>query len=954
MAENILGEQGKRRFERVCRLTPKMPERQISRFFHRARVALLLAAGITLCASTFGQAAGRFDLTGPKISVHVQRGNQSLPIALVPNLQSGDKLTVHADLPKTQSVHMILIVAFLRGSTNPPPDNWFTELKTWDKKFAEGVTVAVPQEAQQALIFLAPETGGDFSTLKSAVMGRPGTFVRASQDLNEASFEQARIERYVQALQRVAAGTPEQLLDHSKKLAATLNLKPNDDCFKKPADQQLACLRQTGTQLLLDDGHGQTLAASLTTGASADLIGAVAVTPMATTSGVASYSAYVGTVIDVVRLMSGIHTAHFQYIPAIAFPDGEALNLRLNTAPSFHNPKSVIVVGLPAIQSSVAPPLHLQDPGHVSCLLQPNMVLPLEGAPLVFATSFAHDMRLHLNHGATINGKTDLPLRADAFEGGLVLTDEEGRRPLPVSAPEARDPGQSGARPAPALQQHETKASLVAVVADKGGPMQVTGTLQGMWGFDSFSGVTVPLQRLPGGGWSAVERSDLFAGRENDLRLRADGTACTSAVALDQGGRDSTLKWKQGDRPNVLQVTVPLQKAAPGNLRLLVHQFGTSTVEKVSVTAYSDKTRLEAVRIHAGDSVANLSGTGLGGVDSVTIAGVEYKPAPDQPADGKTLRLAPTQTKSATGKVQAQFGTAGESGTAEAKLADGRTLPVSYSVDTARPALDLLSKTVKADTGTGLPLTLAGDNDIPLNAKITLALRSRFPDRFPRSEKVEVALADGSLKTTLSLADGSVVLQDSRTALAYLMPGKTFGPSAFGPIQARAVASDGTVGDWIPLGTLVRMPVITGVTCTRTASKDDPADSGCQITGNDLFLLGSIAADSSFGNAAEVPLGFAGDSLPVPRPADNKTLYLKLRDDPDAVTTVTASVPPPSMGSHKASSTATSAVPSPATATPAPVAAKPVPATAPPASTAAVGATTVPPTPSTGSASQRP
>ncbi len=32
-------------------------------------------------------------------------------------------------------------------------------------------------------MFLAPETGGDFKTLKSAVRGRPGAFVRASQDL---------------------------------------------------------------------------------------------------------------------------------------------------------------------------------------------------------------------------------------------------------------------------------------------------------------------------------------------------------------------------------------------------------------------------------------------------------------------------------------------------------------------------------------------------------------------------------------------------------------------------------------------------------------------------------------------------------------------------------------------------------------------------------------------------
>ncbi|MEG9431004.1 hypothetical protein JAO32_01720 [Terriglobus sp. ADX1] len=911
-----------------------MSQRLRGKFRLGVRIALHLAAVAVSCSMALGQAS-RFDLTGPSINVHVQRGDQSLPIAMVPNLQAGDKLTIHADLPRTQSVHMILIVAFLRGSTNPPPDNWFTELKTWDKKFAEGVTVTVPQEAQQALIFLAPETGGDFSTLKSAVTGRPGTFVRASQDLNEASFEQARIERYMQALQRVPDGSSDQLLDHSKKLAATLNLKPNSDCFKKPADQQMDCLRQTGTQLLLDDGHGQTLAAALTSGDTANLIGAVAGTPMATANGAGMYSAYVGTVIDLVRLMSGIHTAHFQYIPAIAFPDDESLNLRLNTAPSFHNPKSVIVVALPAIQSSVAPPLRLQDASHVSCLLQPKMVLPLEGAPLVYATSFAHDLHLHLNNGATLNGKTDLPLIADAFEGGLVLTEARGRKPLPVAAPEARDAAPS--REKPASDPVPDQNAATPLIADKDGPLQITGTLQGMWGFDSFSGVTVPLQRLPGGGWTAAEQSELFTGRENQLRLHADGTACTASVALDQGGQDRPLKWKQADRKNVLQVSLPLEKAAPGSVHLLVKQYGTPNVENVAVTAYSDKTRLEAISIHAGDTAATLTGTGLGGIVSVKIAGVDYKPSGDGPSpDGKSLQLVRVQDKQTPDSHAKPVFNSGDSGTAEAKLSDGRTMPVSYSVDTARPAVDLLRKTLKADAGSGIPLILNSEDAIPLNARVTLALRSRFPDRFPRSEKIEVALSDGSLKAMLSLADGSVVLQDSRTALAFLTPAKTFGPSAFGPIQARAVASDGTAGDWIPLGTLVRTPVITGVTCTRGAAKED--ESGCQITGRDLYLLGSVSADSSFQNETEVPLGFAGESMSVPRPADNRTLYLKLRDDPEVISTVTATMPP-ATGPRKASAPA-NAVAAPATPPPAsntePAAVAPTPAaTSTPTPTAA-------------------
>ena len=898
-------------------------------------LALAAVACLSLAAAAQVGAGGRFDLTGPKIDVHVQRGDKSLPIAMVPNLQAGDKLTIHADLPTTQSVKLIMVIAFLRGSTNPPPDNWFTRVNTWDKKVSvEGVTITVPAEAQQALIFLAPETGGDYSTLRSAVTGRPGLFVRAAQDLIEASFEQARIERYLQAIRRVPAGSPAELLDHSHKLAATLNLKPNDDCFKRPADQQMSCLRQTGTQLLLDDGHGQTLAAMLTTGDSANLIGAVAGTPMATAGSAAAYSAYVGTVIDLVHLMSGLHTAQFQYIPAIAFPDGETLNLRLNTPPSFHNPKSVIVVALPAIQPSVAPPLRLQDAAHVACLLQPAMVLPLEGAPLVFATGFAHDLVLHLDNGATFGGKTDLPLAPDAFEGGLVLTNGPERKPLPVAAPEARDSAENptGMRAAAANKSAEQTpdaekpAALQTVASDTTGDLLVTGTLRGAWGFDSFTGVTVPLQRRVGGGWTTATHNDLIAGRANQLTLHADGTACTSAIDLDQGGQELPLQWKQAagqdskagpdsspDRkpdskpdanaPQALEVKLPLEKAAPGNVSLLVHQFGTPAVEKVAITAYSDATRPQALHIHAGDNFAMLSGSGLGDVKAVRLAGAEYKPTDEQPANGKDLRLAGTAVPNKDPKAKTPLTTAGESGTAEAVLADGRTLPVPYTVDAARPSLNLLSRSIKPDGQAGLPLVLGSKDDLPLNAKITIALRSEFPARFPRAEKIEIALVDGSLRTTLSLADGSLVLQDNHTALAFLSPAKAFGASAFGPLQLRALADDGTVGDWIPLGTLVRTPTITGITCAklsaRTAEKQGdrptdeaaPTDSGCQIVGTNLFLVDSIAADSSFTAPAEVPLGFAGENLPVPRPADNRTLYLKLRDDPSAVTTVTAAGP---------------------------------------------------------------
>ena len=44
-----------------------------------------------------------FDLVGPKVDVHVKRGEVTLPIGQVPNLLPGDRLWIHPDFPESQS-----------------------------------------------------------------------------------------------------------------------------------------------------------------------------------------------------------------------------------------------------------------------------------------------------------------------------------------------------------------------------------------------------------------------------------------------------------------------------------------------------------------------------------------------------------------------------------------------------------------------------------------------------------------------------------------------------------------------------------------------------------------------------------------------------------------------------------------------------------------------------------
>src|ERR1700688_4341165 len=282
--------------------------------------------------------AAAFDLVGPKVEVRVQREGRTLPIAEVPSLQAGDRLWVHPDLPETQSVHYVMVVAFLRGATNPPPDSWFTRVDAWSKPVREeGIFITVPEGAEEVLVFLAPETGGAFGSLRSAVRGKPGAFVRAAQDLNQASLDRQRLEKYLDSVRESTITDPEKMKAHTTLLARSLSIRVEQQCFDKPSAQQVPCLVQNTDQLVLDDAHSQNMVTSLTTGSPTDLLVQVSATP---TAGGGYYSAYVGAVVDVVRILGSAHTAQYQYIPALSLPKQDNLNLRLNSPPSFRNPKS--------------------------------------------------------------------------------------------------------------------------------------------------------------------------------------------------------------------------------------------------------------------------------------------------------------------------------------------------------------------------------------------------------------------------------------------------------------------------------------------------------------------------------------------------------------------------------------------------------------------------------------
>jgi hypothetical protein len=902
---------------------------------HRGWLRLLLLLCLLPCFALRAHADARFDLIGPKIDVRVTRNDVTLPISQVPNLQAGDKLWLHPDLPPTQSVRYLLICVFLRGTTNPPPPEWFTRIQTWDRHVREeGVFVTVPPEAQQALLFMAPETGGDFSTLRSTVMGRPGVFVRASQDLDEAGFEQARIEKYLADIRRVPPGDSVELQKRSDLLARTLALKPNPDCFKRPVDTQFTCLTQSGNATLLDDAHAQSVVSALANGPSSDFINAASYTALA---GGGLYSAYVGAVVDLVRLLSGLHTAQYQYIPAIAFPQADSLNLRLNTPPSFKNPKSVIVIGLPAIHSAVEPPLRQADPKQVVCLLAPLVTLPIEGAPLVFATDLGHDFVLHLNTPPGAPAEADIPLAADAYQGGLVLQQNAPRRvPLRDVLPAAQPVTIAQTSSGPAAP----KAPAVKPPAPQPEPVQLTATVRGEWGFDSFTGPTVTLQQLPGARWQIVPAphdavdgsasaaaspatmASLIAGKESKLTLSSTGSACVHRIIGHSAGEAAEVPLsfaadEKSSIPNLLTVELPSGKGMkPGSLHLQIQQYGQPQDDQVATRTFAEPAEVTAMHLHAADTLLHLEGERLDQVASVAVGDLTFAPQTTEADDAENSLVLTLPVGAKPPPTHA-----GQSLTAVLTLKDGRSVRAEFDVLPPRPSIVLLSKTASPMTGN---IALPGNDDLPLSSTLTFTLKSR--DSFPRNGRIEIETLDGALRTVLTLApSGGLVLQDPHTVVASLDPLRSFGPSAFGKLRLRALypekstgrhaaeASGETAGEaaaeksstdpaagsaseassaeeaepasnWIDLTTLVRLPALTQLQC--------PADATlpCVLDGSNLFLLQSVAAAPSFSDSSAVPDGFTGTSLSVPHCAGG-LVYLHLRDDPAMLVTATLPVP---------------------------------------------------------------
>lgn len=792
----------------------------LSRRFRHGAVAVLLAT--TVIPSTVAAEPAPFDLTGPALKISVTRGDVTLPIAQVPSFAEGDTLVVRADFPEDQRARFLLVSTFLQGATNPPAKEWIKSAEPWKKKDKEKqLDLNVPKGARQLVLFLVPASGGAGGAIADAVRGRPGEFVRATQDLNQASLDRARLDGFMAAIRAQENSHPEYLRSVAPMLARSLSMKLNEECLSKVIELQAACLLENRDTLVLADVHSSSMSEAIA-GAPTDLALQLSSTREA---GLGYYSPYIGVVRDIARVFGAFSNPQLGYLPSLSLRRGDSVSLMLNAAPSFDKPRSVLVAAMPAIEANSPPRLRSTAP-HPLCGAKSELVLPVEGAPLIYATEYLRDMKLRLTAG---DRTIDLPVEARADRGGYVVV---GAMPTDLK-------GKVGAR------------------------------LQGYWGFDPYEGPEFALQFPADGAWSmAGEASSLVTGRDNALEVTGPSPACVTSVAMRRGSGKPQPVGSTLSPDGNLALTLPMKDARPGEMTIEIRQQGMAEPATLSLRAYRQASRLEQLVVHSGDRSATLSGQRLDQVAKVELAGLQLAPA-GLTRDGDTDRL----RVAAEGEGEA---ITSEPATARVTLLDGRGFDVPVTIAPARPQITLIERTRAPKAAqTGLALDITAKDLLPDNAKLTFSVRAAEGTHLGPRDSVEIATIDEA--ATVKLAPGPDLQLQGRDVLIATLDPAALGPSVYGPLRFRLVRESET-SDWYPLTTLARLPRITGLACGA-----DRAGS-CTLRGEGLFLIERIGPTAK---AVQVPEGFTGTTLRVPAPVGGK-LDLRLRDAPGQTVTLLA------------------------------------------------------------------
>ncbi|WP_229839255.1 hypothetical protein [Sphingomonas glacialis] len=782
--------------------------------------------GLLLAAPAVEAASSSFDLVGPRLDVSVVRDGVTLPLERVPNLAEGDHISVKLAPLAGHDEHYRLIAVFLRGAVDRPGKDWFREAESWREKNAS-LSLVVPKDAQQMALFIVPERGGGANAVISAVRKQPGAFVRAAQELNQASLDRARLDTFLLEMQRAERKNPESLAAVSPVLTRSLAVKLKAECLAQPTEVQSACLTGDRETLLLADTHSSALADTLA-GAPTDLAFQLSATPQA---GYGSYSSYIGVVRDLFRMFGAFQSTQLQFIPALAQQRNATVTVLLNTPVSFAKPTSVMVVALPAIEAPKPPPLRQPLPATMLCAA-PGVILPVEGAPLVYATGYAHDMVLRLKR---LDGtQAEMPVRADPSLGGFVATGEIPFGPF--------------------------------------GPV-ISAQLHGAWGFSSFDGPSYVLTKPGDGTWKATDRTALVVGRSNELQLTGGSAGCVTKIGLRRGdGAVEPLSWKQSATHGIV-ATVPLEQSEPGTVSIVIEEKGVATPTELPLRALQQAGSVDELSFHAGDDQATLTGTRLDQVIGVTLGTLAFQPGALTRV-GKQDRVALQAANPASAMALA----AGTTLPADISYVGGRHKSLSVTIAPHRVSATLLRVTARAPVRDGaLPITLPGTAVFAQDARLTFAFHLNDAPPLSGRESIEIGTVDGRTSTMVAAGKG-YDLQDAKTGIVSINPAEALGPTAYGALRFR-IASDGAGSSWTPLATVVRLPEIHSISCA--------ARKACKLTGNRFFLIEAVGTNAEMQPSQAIPDGFVATEITTRASADGR-IYLRLRDAPEAIATVAA------------------------------------------------------------------
>ena len=122
------------------------------------------------------------------------------------------------------------------------------------------------------MLFLAPETGGDFSTFMWGCPWPTRSICAGLSGFKPGSMDRSPLDTYLAGIKETADTDPKVLHERSLVLARSLKIKVDEQCFDKLTEEQAPCLMRNPDQLVLDDGHSQSIVAVLTSGPGGDLV----------------------------------------------------------------------------------------------------------------------------------------------------------------------------------------------------------------------------------------------------------------------------------------------------------------------------------------------------------------------------------------------------------------------------------------------------------------------------------------------------------------------------------------------------------------------------------------------------------------------------------------------------------------------------------------------------------